>query len=149
MNLRSPLLRIYWLIIKWLQVWGILPLSWPIPKYKPTLELLLQYPIRLNLVADFFPLLHKSPIYDQLLCTDPSTWLTPQKPFDFCSWFATASHRITNKIFNVGTREFVGLQNLKAYKIRSKNSFFCRRLGFQKENLIKLSKVRFFFFHLL
>ena len=75
------------------------------------------------------------------------TWLTPQQPFDCCSWFVAASHRNTNKIFNVGARDFAWLQNPKAYKKHSKNSFFCRRrLGFQKENLMKLSRVRFFFF---
>ena len=83
-------------------------------------------------------------------CTAPNTWLTPQQPFDCCSWFAATSHRNTNKIFNVGARDFAWLQNPKAYKKRSKNSFFCRRrLGFQQENLMKLSRVRFFFFHLL
>ena len=72
---------------------------------------------------------------------------TPQQPFDFCSWFAIASHRNTNKIFNVGARDFAWLQNPKAYKKRSKNSFFYRRrLGFQKENLMKLSRVRVFLF---
>ena len=87
------------------------------------------------------------PVRDLLLCTNPSTWLTPQQPFDCCSWFAAASHGNTNKIFNVGARDFAWLQNPKAYKKRSKNSSFCRkRLGFQKENLMKLSRVRFFFF---
>ena len=87
------------------------------------------------------------PVRGLLLCTNPSTWLTPQQPLDCCSWFAAASHRNTNKIFNVGARDFAWLQNPKAYKKRSKNSFFCRRrLGFQKENLMKLFRVRFFFF---
>ena len=82
-----------------------------------------------------------------LLCTNPSMWLTPQQPFDCCSWFAAASHRNTNKIFNVGLRDFAWLQNPKAYKKCNKNSLFYRsRLGFQKENLMKLSGVRFFFF---
>ena len=82
-------------------------------------------------------------------CTNPSTWLTPQQPFDCCSWFPAASHRNTNKIFNVGARDFAWLQNLKAYKKCNKNSFFCRRrIGFQKENLMNLSRVRFLFFHL-
>ena len=89
------------------------------------------------------------PVRGLLFCTNPSTWLTPQQPFVCCSWFAAASQRNTNKIFNVGARDFSWLQNPKAYKKRSKNSFFCRRLGFQKENLMKLSRVRFFFFHLL
>ena len=31
---------------------GILPLPWPISKYQPTVKLLLQYPIGLDLVAD-------------------------------------------------------------------------------------------------
>ena len=87
------------------------------------------------------------PVRGLLLCTNPNTWLTPQQPFDCCSWFAATSHRNTNKIFNVGARDFTWLQNLKAYKKRSKNSFFYkRRLGLQKENLMKLSRVRFFFF---
>ena len=87
------------------------------------------------------------PVRSLLVCTNPNKWLTPQQPFDCCSWFVAASHRNTNKIFNVGARDFVWLQNPKAYKKRSKNSFFCRRrLGFQKGNLMKLSKVRFFFF---
>ena len=30
-----------------------------------------------------------------LFCMNPSTWLTPQQPFDCCSWFAAASHRRT------------------------------------------------------
>ena len=90
------------------------------------------------------------PVHDLLFCTNPNTWLTPKKPFDFCNWFAVASYRNTNKIFNVGVREFAWLQNPKAYKKCSKNSFFCRRrLGFQKENLMKFSRVRFFFSHLL
>ena len=85
-------------------------------------------------------------VCDLLLCTNPSTWLTPQQPFDCCSWFAAASHRNTNKIFNVDARDFALLQNPKAYKKRSKNTFFYRRrLGFQKENLMKLCRVRFFF----
>ena len=89
-------------------------------------------------------------IWTPPFCIDPSTWLTPQQPFDWCSWFATALYRNTNKIFNNGVRDFPWLQNLKAYKKRSKNSlFYRRRLGFQKENLMKLSRVRFFFFHLL
>ena len=86
-------------------------------------------------------------VRDLFFCTNPSMWLTPHQPFDCCSWFAAASHRNTNKIFNVGVRDFAWLQNPKAYKKRSKNSFFYRRrLGFQKENLMKLSRVRFFFF---
>ena len=57
--------------------------------------------------------------------------------------------RKLHKIFNVGAREFAWLQNLKVYKKRNKNSFFCRRrLGFQKENLMKLSRVTVFFPHL-
>ena len=73
-------------------------------------------------------------VRDLLLCMNPSTWLTLQQPFDCCSWFAVASHKNTNKIFNVGARDFVWLQNLKVYKKRNKNSFFCRRrLGFQKK----------------
>ena len=80
-------------------------------------------------------------------CTDPSIWLTPQQPFDCCSWFAAVSYRNTNKIFNVGARDFAWLQNPKAYKKCNNNSFFYkRRLGFQKENLMKLSRVTFFFF---
>ena len=87
------------------------------------------------------------PVCSLLLYTNPSTWLTPQQPFDCCSWFAATSHRNTNKIFNVGARDFAWLHNPKAYKKCSKNSFFYRRrLGFQKENLMKLSRVRFFFF---
>ena len=73
------------------------------------------------------------PVRSLLLCTNPCTWLTPQQPLDCCSWFAAALHRNTNKIFNVGARDFAWLQNPKAYKKRSKNSLFCnRRLGFQK-----------------
>ena len=88
-------------------------------------------------------------MHSLLLCMNPSTWLTPQQSFDCCSWFVAALHRNTNKIFNVGARDFAWLQNPKAYKKRNKNSFFCRKmLGFQKENLMKLSRVRFFFFHL-
>ena len=87
------------------------------------------------------------PVHGLLLCTNPSTWLTPQQPFDCCSWFAAASHRNTNKIFNVGARDFAWLQNPKTYKKCNKNFFFCRRrLEFQKKNLINLSRVRFFFF---
>ena len=43
------------------------------PKYQPTIEPLLQYPIGLYLVVAFFALMHKSPIYDYLLCMDPNT----------------------------------------------------------------------------
>ena len=87
------------------------------------------------------------PLRGLLLCMNPNTWLTPQQRFDYCSWFAVASHKNTNKIFNVVARYFAWLQNPMAYKKHSKNSFFCRRrLGFQKENLMKLSRVRFFFF---
>ena len=87
------------------------------------------------------------PVRSLLLYTNPNTFLTPQQPFDCCSWFAIASDRNTNKIFNVGARDFAWLQNSKAYKKRRKNSFFSRRrLGFQNENLMKLSRVRFFFF---
>ena len=83
------------------------------------------------------------PVRRLLICTNPSTWLTPQQPFDCCSWFAATSHRNTNKIFNVGVRDFAWLQNPRAYKKRNKNSFFCRRrLGFQKENFMKLSRAR-------
>ena len=86
------------------------------------------------------------PVLGLLLCTNPSTWLTPQQPFDCCSWFATVSHRNTNKIFNVGARDFVWLQNLKAYKKRSKNSLFCRRrLRFQKETLWRFLGLGFSF----
>ena len=42
-NLRSPLPRIHSSIIKWLQVWGILSLLWPISKYQPKLRLLYQH----------------------------------------------------------------------------------------------------------
>ena len=49
------------------------------------------------------------PIRDLLLYTNPSTWLTPQQPFDCCSWFAVASHKNTNKIFNVSARDFAWL----------------------------------------
>ena len=87
------------------------------------------------------------PVCGLLLCMNPSTWLTTQQPFDCCSWFAIVSHRNTNKIFNVGARDFAWLQNPKVYKKRSKNFFFCRRrLGFQKENVMKLSRVRDFLF---
>ena len=42
----------------------------------------------------------------------------------------------------VGVRDFAWLQNPKALKKHNKVSFFCRRsLGFQKENLMKLSRV--------
>ena len=34
----------------------------PIPKYQPTVEHSLQYPIKLDLIVAFFPLMHKSPI---------------------------------------------------------------------------------------
>ena len=39
-------------------------LLWSIPKYQPKIEHLLQYPIGLNLVIAFFPLMYKPPIYD-------------------------------------------------------------------------------------
>ena len=51
-----------------------------------------------------------------ILCTNTNTWLTPHQPFDCCSWFAIASLRNTNEIFNVSAREFAWLQNSKAYK---------------------------------
>ena len=31
---------------------------WPIPKYQSTIEPLLQYPLRLDFVVAFFPLMH-------------------------------------------------------------------------------------------
>ena len=37
---------------------------WPIPRYQPTVEPLLQYPLGLNLVVAIFPLMHKLPICD-------------------------------------------------------------------------------------
>ena len=53
----------------------------------------------------------------------------------------------SSDLFNDGVRDFTWLQNPKPYKKRNKNSFFYkRRLGFQKENLMKLSRVRFFVF---
>ena len=69
-KLRLPLPRIYQSIIKRLQVQGILPLPWPIPKYQSTVELSLQYRIELDFLVVFFPLMHKSLICDQLLCPD-------------------------------------------------------------------------------
>ena len=36
----------------------------PIPKYQPTVEPLLQYPIGFDLVVALFPLMHKLPICD-------------------------------------------------------------------------------------
>ena len=97
---------------------------------------------------------------DFSLCTDPSTWLTflheskygltPQQPFDCCSWFAAASHRNTKKIFNIGASDFACLQNPKVYKKRCNISFFCRRrLGCQKEKLMKLSRIKVFFLYVL
>ena len=134
MNLMSSLLRIHYYHNKRLQVkesqYLIPTYSWtfiPIPNWTCS-------------VVTIFPFEYMA----------PSTWLTSQQPFDCCNWFAVSSHRNTNKIFNVGARGFDWLQNLKAYKKCSKNSFFCRRrLGFQKENLMKLSRVMFFFFYLL
>ena len=38
--------------------------TWPIPKYQPTIKHLFQYPIGLDLVVAFFPLLYKSPVSD-------------------------------------------------------------------------------------
>ena len=123
-NLRSPLLRIYYYQNKRLQV-------------KESQYVTNQSDAHI-------------PVCGLLHCMNLSMWLNPQQPFDCCSWFAAASHRNINKIFNAGARDFAWLQNPKAYKKCSKNSFFCRRrLGFQKENLMKLSRVRFFFFHLL
>ena len=60
-------------------------------------------------------------------CINSSTWLTPQQPFDWCSWFATTSHKNTNKIFNNGVKDFAWLQNSKTYKKPSKNSLFSIR----------------------
>ena len=42
-------------------------LSWLIPKYQPIVEPLLQYPIGLDFVVTFFPLMHRPPIYDLLM----------------------------------------------------------------------------------
>ena len=39
-------------------------LLWFIPKYQSIIEHLLQYPIGLNLVIAFFPLMYKPPICD-------------------------------------------------------------------------------------
>ena len=153
--LRSPLSRIHYYQNKRLQVKNSSTL------YQPIVEPLLQYPIGLVLKWQSLILMHGSqyvtdqsdvriPVCGLLFYTNPNMWLTPQQPFDCCSWFAAASHRNTNKIFNIGARDFAWLQNPKAYKKCSKNSFFCmRRLGFQKENLMKRFRVRFFFFPLL
>ena len=90
------------------------------------------------------------PVRGLLLCTNPSTWLTPQQPSNCCSWFAVASHRDTNKIFNVGARDFAWLQNPKAYKKHSKNSFSIGGgQGFKKKTLWSPLGLGFFFFHLL
>ena len=144
-NLRLPLTRIHYYQNKQLQVKGIL-----IPNTNLQLN---SYPnTQLDLwCSDNLSFQCTTPnTWLTNWYTDPSTWLTPQHPFDCCSLFVATSHRNTNKIFNVRARDFTWLQNLKAYKKRSKNSFFYkRRLGFQKENLMNLSRIRFFFFHLL
>ena len=145
MNLRLPLTRIHYYQNKQWQVKGT-----PVPNTNLRLN---PYPnIQLDLWCNDNLLFQCTAPSTWLTnwCTDPSMWLTPQQPFDCCSWFVAASHRNSNKIFNVGARDFAWLQNPKAYKKRGKNSFFYRmRLGFQKENLMNLSRVRFFFFHLL
>ena len=51
-NLSSPHLKNPLIKNKWLQVQGILPF-WPIPKYLPTVEPLLQSPIKLDFVEAF------------------------------------------------------------------------------------------------
>ena len=149
MIFRSPLPKLHYYHNKHLQV-----KESQVP-YQPTVEPLPQLDL---FCSDNFPFWCTAPKYvtnqsdvripirGLLLCMNPSMWLTPHQPFDCCSWFAAALHRNTNKIFNVGARDFAWLQNPKAYKKRSKNSFFCRRrLRFQKENLMKLFRVRFFF----
>ena len=152
MIFRSPLLKLHYYHNKWLQVKEF--------KYFTNLQLNPYPNTQLDLFcSDSSPFWCTAPkymtnqsnarilVHGLLLCTNPNTWLTPQQPFDCCSWFAATSHRNTNKIFNVGARDFAWLQNPKAYKKHSKNSFFCkRRLGFQKENLMKLSRVGFLFF---
>ena len=45
-------------------------LPWSIPKYQPTAESSLQYPIWLDLVVAFFPVMYKPSTYDW-----PFTWI--------------------------------------------------------------------------
>ena len=144
-NLRSPLPRIHYYQNKRLQVNES---QYLIPTYSWTLTLIPNWTCSVMTISPFQCTAPNTWLTNQ--CTDPSTWLTPQQPFNCYSWFTTVIHRNTNNIFNVGAKDFAWLQNLKAYKKRNKNSFFCwRRLRFQKENHMNLSRVSFFFFHLL
>ena len=140
MILRSPLPRIYYYQLQ--VVTSIRNLTKPFVLSRNTNLQLNPYPnTQLDLYCNSYLLVQ---------CSNSSTWLTPRQPFDWYSWFTTVSHRNTNKIFNDSVRDFAWLYNPKAYKKCSKNSFLCRRRpGFQKENLMNLSRVRFFFFHLL
>ena len=141
-NLRSPLPRIHYYQNKRLQVKES---QYLISTYNWTLTPIPNWTCFVVTISHFQCTAPSTWLTNQ--CTDPTTWLIPQQPFNCCSWFAATSHRNTNKIFNVGAGDFAWLQNPKAYKKHSKNSFFCRRrLGFQKENLMKLSRVRFFLF---
>ena len=66
MIFRSPLPRITnQKKKKKLQVQGILPQTWPIPKYLPIVESIRQSPIGLGFVET------------SIFCGDPSMWLTP------------------------------------------------------------------------
>ena len=56
---------------------------WPIPKYQPTVESLLQYLIGLDLVVVFFPLMHKLSICDWSFARILSMWLTLATWTDF------------------------------------------------------------------
>ena len=114
-NLRSPLVRIYYYQNKQLQVKGI-PVSNTNLQLNPysNTQLDLFYSDNLSFsMHDSQYVTNQSDaqilVRGLLLCTNPSTWLTPQQPFDCCSWFATASHRNTNKIFNVGARDLAWL----------------------------------------
>ena len=146
MILKSPLPRIYYYQLQ--VVTSIRNLTKPFVLSWNTNIQLNPYPnIQLDLYCNSYLFVQCSNSSTWLTpCTNPSTWLTPRQPFDWYSWFITASHRNTNKIFNDGVRDFAWLYNPKAYKKCNKNFFLCRRrLGFQKENLMNLSRVRFFF----
>ena len=140
MILKSPLLKIHYYHNKQLQVNEF---QYLIPTYSWTLTPIPNWTCSVVAISHFQCMAPNTWLTNW--CTE---WLTPQQSCDCCSWFAAVSHRNTNKIFNVDARDFAWLKNLKAYKKCSKNSFlYRRRLGFQKENLMKFSRVKFFFFH--
>ena len=104
MNLRSPLSRIHYYQNKRLQVKES---QYLIPTYSWTLTPISNWTCLVVTISPFQCMASSTWLTNR--CTNPSTWLTPRQSFDCCSWFVAALHRNTNKIFNVGARDFAWL----------------------------------------